>query len=157
MGAFRDLRMGLRAIRSPKDLVVFGVLSVHKRIHVASGGRIGKRIGGRDALLLHTTGRRSGLRRTTTLTYAKDGDRFLVVASKGGSDTHPDWFLNLVAEPGVEVHAEGRDFQAVARSLEGDEYDEGFRIADSVGRRVYSEYQSRTDRKIPVIEIVEEA
>ncbi|MGN6359865.1 MAG: nitroreductase/quinone reductase family protein, partial [Thermomicrobiales bacterium] len=65
----------------------------------ANGGQVGGRYTGRPILLLTTTGAKSGLPRITPLNYSTDGDRFVVIASKGGSPTHPDWYHNLVANP----------------------------------------------------------
>src|SRR5262245_40396122 len=84
------------------------VLRVHDRVYQATDGRIGHKVLGVTCLLLRTEGRRSGATRTNGLVYATDGDDYLVVASKGGDPKHPAWFLNLEANPDVEVQV-GRD------------------------------------------------
>jgi deazaflavin-dependent oxidoreductase (nitroreductase family) len=86
------------------------VLRVHERIYKATDGRVGHRLLGVPTLLLRTTGRRSGVTRTISLVYARDGDGYLVVASKGGSDQPPAWLLNLKAKPEVEIQV-GRERQ----------------------------------------------
>jgi deazaflavin-dependent oxidoreductase (nitroreductase family) len=72
-------------------------------------------------LLLTTTGARTGRERVTPLNFSRDGDRYVVMASKGGSPTHPDWYLNLVAHPNVTVEADGEQFTARAKVSEGAE------------------------------------
>src|ERR687887_2280423 len=84
------------------------VLRLHQRLYVASDGRAGHGMLGVPTLLLRTTGRRSGLTRTNALVYARDGDDYLVVASKGGADQAPAWLFNLRANPDVEIQV-GRD------------------------------------------------
>src|SRR5215210_8810144 len=86
------------------------VLKVHERIYKATDGRVGHGMIGVPTLLLRTTGRRSGATRTNGLVYARDGDDYLVVASKGGSDQAPAWLHNLRANPEVEVQV-GRERQ----------------------------------------------
>jgi F420H(2)-dependent quinone reductase len=74
-----------------------GWVARHIRSYVRSDGKTGHRFHGRDALLLTTRGRKSGVLRRTALYYGRDGDRYLVVASGGGEPTHPAWYLNLLA------------------------------------------------------------
>jgi deazaflavin-dependent oxidoreductase (nitroreductase family) len=109
----------------------------------------------RDALiLLGTTGARTGQPRTSPLACLADGDRLLIVASKAGADTDPDWFRNLVARPSVHVRRweDGAlaEFDAVATVLEGPERDEAWRriTAWSSG---FAAYQEKTSRVIPVV------
>jgi deazaflavin-dependent oxidoreductase (nitroreductase family) len=80
----------------------------HAFVYEKSGGRLGARMAGRDMLLLITTGRRSGARRTLPLAYLRDGDALVIVASNGGQPTHPAWFHNLKAEPRARVRV-GRE------------------------------------------------
>lgn len=139
---------------TPLVRVLGTVLKAHSYIHRRSGGRFGRRIGGRPALLLHTVGRKSGLPRTTTLTYARDGDRYLLVASKGGSDLHPDWYLNLVADPGAAIRVDGADLDVTAEVLSGAERDRAWAVADAANRGWYSRYQRSTEREIPVVALI---
>ena len=116
----------------------------------ANDGRVGGRWEGRDLLLLTTTGRKSGRAHTTPMVYTRDGDRLLVYASKAGAPTHPDWYLNLVADPKVVVEVGEDRYDAVAAPLEGEERDRAF--AEQAGRNsAFAEYQEKTDRVIPVV------
>src|SRR5262245_2766341 len=69
----------------------------------ANGGEVGGRFTGRNLLLLHTIGRKNGEERVNPLAYVRDGDRYVIIASKGGAPTHPDWYYNLVAHPDVTI------------------------------------------------------
>ena len=105
---------------------------------------------GATILLLTTTGRTTGQPRTTPLIYAKDGDRYVIVASKGGTPKHPGWYLNLEQTPEVEVQVESEVFTARARTASGEERERLWREANLVWKH-YEEYQQRTDREIPVV------
>ena len=103
-------------------------------------------------LILHTTGRRSGQDRTTPLSYTKDGDAYIVIASDGGSPRDPDWYLNLQHDPAAEVEIGGRRSPVQAEVVTGDERDRLWRQA--VGSYSgYAAYQARTDRQIPVVRL----
>src|SRR3954468_11767399 len=96
----------------------------HVRRYRETGGEVGhiwKE--GSTVLLLTTTGRKSGEPRTTPLIYAEDGDRYVIVASKGGAPAHPGWYRNLTKNPEVELQVEGDVFPANARTAEGKERD----------------------------------
>jgi deazaflavin-dependent oxidoreductase (nitroreductase family) len=115
-----------------------------------SGGKVGGRWEGRNLLLLTTTGRKSGRAHTTPMVYTADGDRLLVYASKGGAPKHPDWYLNLVADPHVVVEAGGDRYDAIATPLAGEERDREFSLqAERVP--AFAEYQAQTERVIPVV------
>ena len=121
----------------------------------ANGGKVGGWFEGKDVLILHTIGARSGLPRLTPLVYRREGDRTFVFASKGGSDTHPDWYYNIKANPSVtaEIGSDTATYTAV--EIVGDERDEIYdRQATSL--RNFAVYQAGTDRVIPVIELVAE-
>jgi deazaflavin-dependent oxidoreductase (nitroreductase family) len=133
--------------------VLSNVLRVHEAVYKATGGWIGHRVLGVPCLLLRTTGRRSGQTRTNGLVYAPDGDDYLVVASKGGDDRAPGWLFNLKAEPEVEVQL-GRERQkATARVVEpaDPDYARMWKIVNDNNGDRYDEYQSRTERPIPVV------
>ena len=101
-------------------------------------------------LLLTTTGARSGLERTTPLAYSTDGDRLVVIASKAGADTNPDWYFNLLAHPIVTVELGSERFQA--RASVADEYDrERLYARHAELMPHFTEYAQKTTRKIPVI------
>jgi deazaflavin-dependent oxidoreductase (nitroreductase family) len=103
-----------------------------------------------QTLLLTTKGRRSGEPRTTPLIYAPYGDAYTVVASKGGSDAPPAWYLNLSEEPEVEVQVMGDLFRARARTASAKEKPELWRTMASEWP-AYDEYQQKTEREIPVV------
>jgi deazaflavin-dependent oxidoreductase (nitroreductase family) len=87
------------------------------------------------------------------MVYTRDGDRLLVYASKAGAPSHPDWYLNLVADANVVVEVGADRYDAVAASLEGDERDRAF--AEQAERSpAFAEYQEKTDRVIPVVALV---
>jgi deazaflavin-dependent oxidoreductase (nitroreductase family) len=114
--------------------------------------KAGRRAATKQPLLLLTTkGARSGLERVTPLNFSRDGDRYIVMASKGGSPTHPDWFHNLVAHPTVTVEADGERFAAHAQVSEGSERSRLLRI-HSTAMPFFGAYEKRVKRReIPVI------
>jgi deazaflavin-dependent oxidoreductase (nitroreductase family) len=105
---------------------------------------------GSTILLLTTKGRKTGKPFTTPLIYAEDGDRYVVVASKGGAPEHPGWYENLARDPDVEVQVKDDVFRARARVAEGEERERLWRRANEVWRH-YDEYQQKTEREIPVV------
>ncbi len=107
--------------------------------------------GGRDGLILLTTiGAKSGLPRTTPLVYTTDGSRVIVIASKGGAPSHPDWYRNLVANPEVTVELAHERFKTQAVVAEGQERERLFQQMASQ-MPFFAEYQKNTARQIPVI------
>ena len=123
----------------------------HVRRYRETGGEVGH-IWREDAtvLLLTTTGRQSGKPRTTPLIYAQDGDRYVIIASKGGAPEHPGWYRNLEKTPGVELQVGARVFPARARTASGEERELLWRKANAVWPH-YDEYAQKTDREIPVV------
>ncbi len=105
---------------------------------------------GTTILLLTTRGRKSGAERTTPLIFERDGDDYLIVASRGGTDAPPGWYVNLQAEPEVQVQVRGDVFRARARDATPDEKPEMWRKMAAVWPD-YDEYQKRTEREIPVV------
>jgi len=123
--------------------------------HVARYRETGGEVGhvwreGSTVLLLTTVGRRSGEPRTTPLIYAEDGDRYVIVASKGGAPDHPGWFRNLEKTPEVELQVRDEVFPARARTASGEERERLWRKANVVWPH-YDEYARKTDREIPVV------
>jgi deazaflavin-dependent oxidoreductase (nitroreductase family) len=113
-------------------------------------GEEGHEWSGTVTLLLTTTGRHSGEERTTPLIYQPDGDRYAVVASQGGAEQHPGWYFNLSADPDVEVQVKGDRFKATASTAEGEERERLWKLMTATWP-AYDEYQTRTDRQIPVV------
>ncbi|MDG2305636.1 MAG: nitroreductase family deazaflavin-dependent oxidoreductase [Candidatus Binatia bacterium] len=131
---------------------VFGsLLGVHQWLYENTDGRVGASLGGRPMLLLRTVGRRTREPRTAALLYVRDGDAYVVVASKGGAPQHPGWFHNLKAEPDVEIQVGRERIVVRARVSEGEERSRLWDRADEVNQGQYANYQSRTKRPIPVI------
>jgi deazaflavin-dependent oxidoreductase (nitroreductase family) len=105
---------------------------------------------GTSILILTTTGRRSGEPRSMALIYGTHGEDYLVVASKGGADQPPAWYLNLVAHPEVTVQVRGDRFAAHARTATAEEKPELWRTMVAEWPP-YDEYQTKTEREIPVV------
>jgi len=122
----------------------------HVKRYQETDGAEGHEWRGTTILLLTTTGRRSGEERTTPLIYQTHGDDYVVVASKGGAPQHPAWYLNLSADPNVTVQVLDERFKAKARTASGEEKPELWRIMTEAWPP-YDEYQSKTDREIPVV------
>jgi deazaflavin-dependent oxidoreductase (nitroreductase family) len=123
----------------------------HVRRYRETGGAVGHIWReGSTILLLTTTGRSSGEKRTSPLIYAEDGGRYVIIASKGGAPEHPGWYLNLDKNPEVELQVKDEVFKARARTVKGPERERLWRKANEVWRH-YDEYQQRTDREIPVV------
>jgi len=129
------------------------MLRLHDNLYKKSGGRIGHKFPGvPPALLLHTVGAKTGAARTNSLTYAKDGDAYLIVASNGGSPKHPGWYHNLRKDPHVEINVGPKRFGVTAQLLTPDDadYDRLWGIVNKNNLNVYRNYQSRTARPIPI-------
>jgi deazaflavin-dependent oxidoreductase (nitroreductase family) len=117
----------------------------------ANGGEIKRGMfKGAPILLLTTRGAKSGATYTTPLAYTRDGDRYVIIASKGGAPTHPAWYHNLVAARGATVEVGTETFEARARTAEGEERD---RLYDAQAALMpgFAEYQRNTTRRIPVV------
>jgi deazaflavin-dependent oxidoreductase (nitroreductase family) len=131
--------------------VIFKVMgAIHVALYRLTGGRIGGKAFGAPVLLLSTRGRKTGKIRTTPLLYLEDGDRLVVVASKGGAPRHPAWFLNLAANPEVTVER-GRDRPAM-RAHEADDNERARYWPQVVAMYAgYEKYQQKTSRRIPLV------
>lgn len=127
-----------------------GWVAKHVQRYIASDGAQGHQYNGSPALLLTTRGRKSGLLRRTALYYGQDGDDYLVVGSQGGSDKHPLWYLNLDADPNVQVQVEADRFDATARTATPEEKARLWPIMVKV-YKTYDSYQKKTSRDIPVV------
>jgi deazaflavin-dependent oxidoreductase (nitroreductase family) len=124
------------------------------RAHVVayrwSKGRIGGKLGRAPILLLHHVGRKSGVKRVSPLLYLPDGDDMVVVASMGGSDKHPSWWINLRANPETIVEVGGEKRAVVAEQADTEEKARLWpRLVEMYPS--YGTYQSRTSREIPVV------
>ena len=136
------------------------VLSIHDKIYQGTNGRIGHRLPfAPPNLLLRSVGAKTGAARTNTLTYAKDGSDYLVVASNAGARRYPAWYHNLKANPEVEINVGRKRFGVTARIVgPGDaDYARLFRIADENNSGRYTAYQKKTTRPITVIALTPKA
>lgn len=122
----------------------------HVERYRATDGAEGYEWRGTQTLLLTTTGRRSGEQRTTPLIFAPHGDAYTIVASKGGSDEPPAWYLNLLETPEVEVQVKGDRFKARARTASAAEKPEMWKAMVAEWPD-YDDYQQQTEREIPVV------
>lgn len=130
------------------DLTLLG--EEHVQRYRETDGQVGYMWNGVPTLLLTTTGRKTGLSRTTPLIFGRDGDDYLVVASVGGMPEHPQWYRNLVADPAAEVQVRADRIPVVASTASDDEKPRLWGIMTSFWPN-YDAYQSRTERVIPVV------
>lgn len=122
----------------------------HVKAYQETGGETGYLWNGVTALLFTHKGRKSGKVRTNAIIFTGVGDKYVIIASKGGSPTHPGWYHNICADPNVEVQVKDEVFQATARTAESPEREELWAKAVE-NWPAFETYQSRTDRKIPVV------
>jgi deazaflavin-dependent oxidoreductase (nitroreductase family) len=129
------------------------ILKIQAFLYEHTNGLIGHRMLGVPCLMLRTTGRRTGQTRTNSLVYAKDGDRYMVVASKGGAPKAPAWLLNLRARPEVDVQIGRLRFPATAAEIGPDDPDYArlWKLVNGKNRDRYDAYQKKTTRPIPVV------
>jgi deazaflavin-dependent oxidoreductase (nitroreductase family) len=122
----------------------------HRWIYRLTGGRLGSRLVGNDMLLLTTRGRETGAEHTVPLLYLRRDGVIALIASYGGRDHHPDWYLNLSADPAVTVQTREGDMRLAARTATPAEREVWWpRVVAAY--HDYAEYQRRTSREIPVV------
>lgn len=124
----------------------------HVKRYRETGGEVGHIWNGATALLLTTVGNKSGQVRTTPLIYARDGDDYVIVASKGGDPSHPAWYLNISKTPEVEIQVLDKVMKATASTAEGNERERLWKVATDVWPN-YDQYAERTERLIPVVKL----
>jgi deazaflavin-dependent oxidoreductase (nitroreductase family) len=123
---------------------------LHAWLYRTTGGRVGSRAGGQQHLLLTATGRRSGTSRTVPLTFMPDGPRWILVASNGGADRHPAWWLNLRREPQATVQVGAETIPVRAHEANGDERARLWPLLKEMNP-FYAAYERITSRTIPVV------
>lgn len=136
------------------DVVVSpqGWVADQAKEYAESGGTRGTDMNGSPCLLLDYRGRKTGTWRRTVLIFGRDGDDYLIVASKGGADEHPEWYLNIDAEPDVAVQVYTERFKARAETLSPEEKARVWpHLLDVYAP--YAEYQKKTKRDIPVVRL----
>jgi deazaflavin-dependent oxidoreductase (nitroreductase family) len=116
----------------------------------ANDGKVGGQFAGSPLMILTTIGAKSGQPRTIPLVYTKDGERIVIIASKGGAPTNPDWYYNLVANPNATVELPGETFQVKAVITQGEERDRLFNQQAEI-MPGFADYQRNTTRLIPVV------
>jgi deazaflavin-dependent oxidoreductase (nitroreductase family) len=129
------------------------VLRFHDAVYQKTNGWIGHRTLGTPSLLLHTVGAKTGTARTTSLSYARDGGNYLVVASKSGDPKAPGWYHNLKAGPNVEINVGPKRFGVTAKPVLPDDpdYTRLWQIVNKNNGNRYEAYQKKTSRPIPVV------
>jgi deazaflavin-dependent oxidoreductase (nitroreductase family) len=136
---------------NPQDRISRIVNKVHQGVFNATKGRVGGRLFGMDLVALTTTGRTTGQRRTSMVgaPIVEDG-RVVVVASFNGAPNHPQWYLNLLANPEVEIVLKGNSRVMTARVAAGNERDELWSQLVAL-HKDFDKYQSKTTREIPIV------
>jgi deazaflavin-dependent oxidoreductase (nitroreductase family) len=129
------------------------VLRIHDTVYQRTNGWIGHRVLWVPSLLLHTVGAKTGAARTNSLSYARDGNSYLIVASKGGADQAPGWYHNLKANPQVEINVGPKRFGVTARPVLPDDPDYArlWQLVNKNNGNRYTGYQAKTSRPIPVV------
>jgi len=122
----------------------------------ANAGTVGGPFEGAPMLLLHHVGAKSGTRRVNPLVYLPDGDRYVIIASKGGAPKHPDWYHNLVANPETTIEVGTETIPVRAEVITGEERDRLY-ARQAADRPAFAEYQAKTKRRIPVIALTRRA
>ncbi|MEQ1787528.1 MAG: nitroreductase family deazaflavin-dependent oxidoreductase [Acidimicrobiales bacterium] len=136
----------------PSDLTLKAMNTLHRAVQRASFGKVGWKAGSMPVVELTTIGRKSGARRTVLLTSpVQEGDAYVVVASRGGDDQHPAWFLNLRDNPAVEVSTDGASTRPMHARIA--DTDERARLWPRITAdyKNYANYQTKTDREIPLV------
>jgi deazaflavin-dependent oxidoreductase (nitroreductase family) len=122
----------------------------HVRVYRETNGERGYHWRGTTILLLTTKGRSSGEMRTTPLIHRTDGERWVLVASKGGAPEHPGWYKNMQADPEARIQVKGDTIPVRARDAEGEERERLWKLMTEDWPD-YDDYQTKTDREIPVV------
>jgi len=130
------------------DFNLFG--DEHVRQYEATGGKVGHDWNNAPVLILHNTGRKSGVVRKNPLIYGRDGDDYLIIASKGGAPDHPGWYLNLIANPNTAIQVWGEVIPVTARTATPEEKARLWPKM-TVHWPDYDKYQQRTTRDIPLV------
>jgi deazaflavin-dependent oxidoreductase (nitroreductase family) len=136
----------------PSDFQLKAMNAVHRGLLAISFGRLGWKAGGMPVLELTTTGRKSGQPRTVMLTSpVQEGDAIVIVASRGGDDHHPAWFLNLRDKPEVEVKYEGKPKRPMRARIATPQERSALWPRVTAKYKQYGSYQTKTDREIPLV------
>lgn len=132
------------------NILVRFLINLNTWLFRATNGRITGRLAGLDILLLDTVGRKSGRHYIKPLAYFRDGANYIIVASNGGNARHPQWYLNLLAQPRVTIQVGGRTVPVEARMVTEQEYPRLWDLVTTTNP-MYRGYQKRTTRQIPLV------
>jgi deazaflavin-dependent oxidoreductase (nitroreductase family) len=124
--------------------------ALHIFIYRLTGGILGSRMGGQSMLLLSTTGRKSGKLHVIAISYFRDGNNYILVASNWGKDHHPAWYHNLISQPLADIQVKARKLGVNARPAAAEEYERLWNYV-STKNPMYTRYQRNTRRKIPIV------
>ncbi len=133
-----------------KNILIKWLMVINTLLIRISGGRLGSRIYGQDVLILHTTGRKSGLQRAIPIAYFRDGQNFFIVASNWARDKHADWYFNLKSNPQASLEVFEKKIPVIAHEAVGDEFANLWKIASKLHPQ-YLAYQKNTSRRIPIM------
>jgi len=139
----------------PPKALVKSAVAVHNFLFRVSGGRIGSRFSGAPVLLLSVKGRKSGAIRTVPLLYITTEEGFALIGSFAGAQKHPDWYLNLEAAGVADAQIRNRRMRVRAETV--DPHSERYRKIWNEAAALYPDYntyQTRTTRKIPIVELI---
>jgi deazaflavin-dependent oxidoreductase (nitroreductase family) len=136
--------------QSPDGTDITLVNETHVKAYQETNGETGYLWNGATALLFTHTGRKTGQKRTNAIIFTQVGDRYAIIGSVGGSPKHPGWYYNILEDPNVEVQIKGEKFAATARVADSPEREELWAEAIKQWPN-FDVYQSRTERKIPVV------
>ena len=138
---------------SPLQNRLFKIFTgLHVFLYHTSGGKIWGSMNGNPVLMLTTTGRKSGLPRTTPVMYVHKDNEYLIAASAGGADQNPTWFSNINSKPEATIEINGRKTKVKAVITSGDERDKLYENFKALGSN-FIEYEKKTTRKIPVVRL----
>jgi deazaflavin-dependent oxidoreductase (nitroreductase family) len=138
---------------TPPERLFLRVVALHDMIYQKTGGWIGRKLPGvAPTLMLHTVGAKTGQPRTTSLTYARDGDSYLIVGCNAGADRHPGWYHNLRKHPECEINVGPKRFAVTARRITPDDADyQGlWQVVNKNNWNRYDGYQSKTSRPLHI-------
>jgi deazaflavin-dependent oxidoreductase (nitroreductase family) len=126
--------------------------AAHTALYRRTGGRIGGTTRGVPCLLLTVTGRKSGQPRTAPLMYGRDGDDYVIIASKGGAPKPPVWWLNLKSKPTAEIEVGSERHRVTAEEVQGDDRERLWTLMAGL-HPSYDSYRRKTTRVIPVVKL----